>query len=493
VRLIVAGVIVLILAAFGLYAWLNPVDEGSPGTRFSVLTADFGLRRDTLTRSFTLYLCSNQYASSGPRECEIDPTVTDSSTLSGSARPARPEIISTTIGGELREVDADEPIVQGADSSRCNVSRRGKQFPSNQLEVVAENRGAADLVLSMVADAGTPEEVHAGTYCGIVNVSRASGNDIPLYVLASVGSRGQGPLRIRVFGALLLGALTGAAVKWLGDRYAPVAGLRRRQRRLVRRFGSWRRQLPERAQYDLAVIDDGIGSFDPEGVDPALTELEQQGDALTRFSSAMYELEKFIEAQEQFTDLDFDPPLRKVLAAEYASVAHLRGEKFPWADPDHVAGSADELRMIARTIVAALRAQDESAYADAAQRIVGAADDTQVERLLTAPEGRPAPTVRPVMAPLSTPRPERRSFAQMMLDNSLLITMIVGAVVVAFVGYQAEFIGDESWDGGSGDYLRLFAWAFALQVAGVTILEVAGKLVTAASAPPAAPTSPAPR
>ena len=77
--------------------------------------------------------------------------------------------------------------------------------------------------------------------------------------------------------------------------------------------------------------------------------------------------------------------------------------------------------------------------------------------------------------------PEPRTFAQILLDNSLLITMIAGAFVVAFVGFQSQFVGDSSFDAGNGDYLRLFAWAFALQVAGVTVLEVAGKLVTSAA------------
>ena len=55
---------------------------------------------------------------------------------------------------------------------------------------------------------------------------------------------------------------------------------------------------------------------------------------------------------------------------------------------------------------------------------------------------------------------------------------LAGAFVVAFVGFQTQFVGDKSFDAGNGDYLRLFAWAFAIQVARVTILEVAGKLVT---------------
>ena len=156
--------------------------------------------------------------------------------------------MSTTVGGELVQVNNHEPI---SEQGQCNRAARASQFPSSQIKAVAENRGAADLVV--LADRGfePPEEVRPGTYCGLVTVARASGPDIPLYVLASVGDRGQGALRVRIFLALLGGALMGAVVKWLGDRYAPVAGLRRRQRRLIRRFGAWRPYLPERAQYDL--------------------------------------------------------------------------------------------------------------------------------------------------------------------------------------------------------------------------------------------------
>lgn len=472
-QLAIVGGIAIVLGSFALYAASNPVDVGSPGSRFPVLTADFGFRRTQLSRSFNLYLCAPSYLDLTLAECPTsggDSTVEDS-----SARASRPEIVSTTVSGELRQVDSDVPITVDG----CNLVRRGAQFPSNQVTTVAENRGAADLNLALVANANDPEEVSPGTYCGVVTVARATGADIPVYVLASVGDRGQGPLRLRVFGALLLGALMGATVKWLGDRYAPVAALRRRQRRLVRRFGAWRNQLPERAQYDLAVIDDGVGSFDPDGVDTALTELEQQGDALTRFSSALHELERLMADQNRFTDTDYDPPVGHVLAAEFARIAALRGEKFPWADPDAIAEDADDLRVTARTIVAALDAGDDAAYEAAARPLVGTVAEVQVERIAAAHRDQAArPLAPPLPQPVVVAGAERRSFAQVLLDNSLLITMVVGAIVVAIVGYQTQFTADKTFDAGNGDYLALFAWAFALQVAGVTILEVAGKLVS---------------
>src|SRR4051794_5567120 len=110
-RWTIAAVLVAIIVSLGIYMWRNPVDLGSPATRFSVLTADFGLRRESLTRSFDLYLCGTFYEDLHLVECTSTATVTDSG-LSQDAgqRPTRPEIVSTTVGGELIEVDNNEPI-----------------------------------------------------------------------------------------------------------------------------------------------------------------------------------------------------------------------------------------------------------------------------------------------------------------------------------------------------------------------------------------------
>jgi hypothetical protein len=469
----------IVLACVGTVAYMlrNPVDIGSPTTRFAVLTADFGFRHTQLTRSFDLYLCSRSYLDLNLAECTTEVSGLPGAIDAGT-RSARPEIVSTTVSGELQQVDNGSPI----DDFGCKRVGHGSLFPSNQVKAVAENRGAADLVVSLVADSDVPEEVRPGTYCGVVTVARASGADIPLYVLASVGDRGQGALRARVFLALLLGAIAGAVVKWLGDRYAPVAGLRRRQRRLLRRFGAWRGYLPERAQYDLAVVDDGIGSFDPDGVDASLSELEKQGDALTRFSFAMEALDRVVTSQEEFASEDFEPPVSHVVAAEQANIARLRGERFPWAEADQIAADADELRNAASSILTALRAGDAASYQSCAELVVGSVERDQVQRLTDAHGTRThfRPSAPPA-SPVAIAGASRRSVAQLLLDNSLLITMLVGAFVVAFVGFQSQFVGEKTFDAGNGDYLQLFAWAFAIQVAGVTILEVAGKLVTSSA------------
>ena len=63
-----AGIAVIVVGIGG-YLWANPVDVGSPTIQFTVLTADFGLRRTPLTRSFDLYLCDPSYSDLNLAEC----------------------------------------------------------------------------------------------------------------------------------------------------------------------------------------------------------------------------------------------------------------------------------------------------------------------------------------------------------------------------------------------------------------------------------------
>jgi hypothetical protein len=447
--------------AFAVWAFVDGVNVRTAGTRYGVLNLDFGYRRLPVTRSIQDDLCriGGRTNVSFP-ECQ-----------QGTVSTVRPAVSFVGLEGDLAEVDEDEPLVAGG----CRRLPRGAQFPATQVKLAAENRGQSSISISATGDASEPEAVRAGTYCGIVNVQRAGDNTpVRLFILASVGDRGQGALRVRVFSALLFGALAGAVVKWLGDRYAPVVVLRRRQRRLLRRMGKWLRFLPERAQYDFAVVDDGIRAYDAEGIDEPLVELEQQGDALTQFAQAMAEFDRLLEHQDDYCDQPLQPSVASVISAQTAKAARLRAEKFPWADPDRTAADATTLRNQAMGLLLALRTGDTDGYATAAHDVVGDTP-TRENGPRTRTGGVAFEDIAALEREISTGALPR-NLSQKLLDNALLITMIIGALVVALVGYQTEFVDDSSFDAGDGDYLRLFAWAFALQVAGVTLLEVAGKL-----------------
>ena len=312
VRWVIAGVVVGVLGAVSAFTLLAEVDVGdaaNSNTSGVTITANFGLRRDTLTSSYTTPLCflDGTPVFFGIQECPGGGGGTDSANETTSrARRTHEQCAgigdtpgdraSATVVGDLKRVDPNRPL---SDSLGCRYLAHGQAFPANQLSAVSQNVAFRDLAISLTADPGQPTEVRPGTYCGYVVVARSDNSEIPVPIVATVSSRGQMSLRLRVFLTLLFGALVGAAVKWMGEKYAPVAGLRRRQRRLTRRFGGARRFLPEHAQYDLAVIGDGISSLEPDGVEDRLIELEQQGDALAQFAATMQNLEVHLNKQKE--------------------------------------------------------------------------------------------------------------------------------------------------------------------------------------------------
>jgi hypothetical protein len=283
--------------------------------------------------------------------------------------------------------------------------------------------------------------------------------------------------------ALLLGALGGGLVKWLGDRYSPVAVQRRRQRRLLRRLGPFLAFLPERVRDDFEVIRDGITHFDPEGLDKLLSELETQGDALARFGAAMLDLDDLLKWLAENDLPGSTPPVAVILQAATEEQTRLLTTKYPWEHPDELCTSAEKLRSLLRAIKRAVIARDTEAYQQSARKMF--ATDTDFADALERGTARLAADQPQYVPP---PSPQRtlkasthRSLPQFLLDNVLFITMVSAALIVMIVGYQTQFLDNKAFDGGNGDYLKLFLWAFALQVAGVTVAEVVGKLSTSAS------------
>jgi len=467
---VVAAIIAVLLGAVAWYALANPVQHGSDAAHGVEVRVDFGLRQQPVTRSFDLDVCSQQPASP---ECPPQEGEEGEGTDPVTTFAERPQIISAAVIRDLGEVREASSFA----NDTCTYKRRGSQFPAAQFKTVAENRGQRGVVVTLTANSQEPEAVEPGTYCGAVVVQRSDGRYLRYDLTASVADRTVGGLRVRAFGALLAGGLAGAAVRWLGDSYAAIAPLRRRQRRILRRLRPFISNLPEPAQHKLDTIDLGISQYDADGLDAALKEIEGPGDELARFGFALSETDTMIAEQLRHRDLAYLPALDLVVGAERARRAALMSEEFPWPEPKRVASEAESLRQQASAIRDALVAANQDAYRAAVRSLVGA--DAFADFMERTDTGS---TAEQLLPDAERQRPqakkEKRSFNQRLLDNSMLLVMVVAALVVAFVGYQTEFVHDPSFDSGSGDYIRLFAWAFALQVAGVTVFEVAGKLLT---------------
>jgi hypothetical protein len=69
----------------------------------------------------------------------------------------------------------------------------------------------------------------------------------------------------------------------------------------------------------------------------------------------------------------------------------------------------------------------------------------------------------------------KRGWLELVLDYSSVLTSILTGLVVVYVGYQTQFLSDTTFSGGLA-FLKLLGWAFAIQVTGVTVLEMAGRI-----------------
>jgi len=480
------GVVVVVTGAL-VYAWSTPVDRSSVAAEGLQLRADFGLRETPITRFFDVDVCSLRR-----REVfdECTPGSGSGSLPAPTAdpTPARTEISSAAVIADLAEVDPDAPLDE---QGRCDVKHTGSQFPASQFKTTVENRGSRGLAITLTGDPSEPETVDPGTYCGAVVVQLETGEYARVGLAATVSDRGQGGLRFRVALALLLGALAGGLVKWLGDRYSPVAGLRRRQRRLLRRLGGVLAHLPERVRDDFETIRDGIAHFDPDGLDPLLTAIETDGTNLARFGSAMLDVDEWLAHLSPLAGSPLSPDLGVLLQLAIERQTALAGAAYPWSDPDAQCAAAERLRASLRALARAIEAADDRAYTHAARSLFP--DDAAFAAVVEQQRSTGRQAVRYTrMADVvrAQPAPPRRSPQQVILDNVLPITMVATAVVVMIIGYKTQFLDDKAFDGGNGDYLALFLWAFALQVAGVTVGEVVGKLTRGASAGAPAPSSP---
>jgi hypothetical protein len=190
---------------------------------------------------------------------------------------------------------------------------------------------------------------------------------------------------------------------------------------------------------------------------------------------------------------------------EAAKLKELRSRIWPWEKAGEV---TEELRQTQRDFqeltMAMRRAQYDARYTEvmndlASKRITGGPDDpmskllavtTPTESKSTAEESSTIEHETAVVIdslPADTESDEqpqgyipegRRSPGLWLLDNAWWLTLAAIAALVVFVGYQTQFLDDFAFQGDRRDYIQLAAWALAVQVAGGTIIDTAGKLRT---------------
>jgi hypothetical protein len=446
---------------------------------FGKIYVDFGVAREATTSTVVMNLCAS--VDSPQPECK------DSS-------PSRPEVAAAFVDGDLRAVDGS-----------------GKRFPVDQLTVNALNIGVDGLQIKLAADSLQPREVQEGRYEGAVIVERgeidtATGAITPQtkYRVVRdlvVNLTRRTPARaLLAFLVLALGAFLGAGTKWVNETLAPFAVLRRRWMRVHRRLRRWWPDLPEDVREAIRESRFNIRDDDATDVGATLDALGQQQGTLVSFARTTRDIKGEIEKQESALSRWGGSSLAyadSAMDAQATVVRDLRETSWPWTNPSETQSKWEAAKRNARLVTrevrefvnapsATRREHLEARFAQVAQ----AGSDGLTKDL------DPEPTAFEAFEAIETKKgeasrvgaesspPATRESAptrkERLLDGlPLATTVITGASVVA-VGMMTQFFRNPGFDGSLIDYLVLGGWAFAIEVAGITVLELGGQLKGAA-------------
>lgn len=479
-----AEVIVLFLTFLAAASMIFIVTRPQPAPVATSATLDglklhFGMSRDTLTRTLRLDLCAEQGQFTFA-ECSLD-------SASATSADDRPAILSAVVESDLQEVHG-----QGT-------------FPAGQLLVSASNAGRTAVLLNVSANPGSPEDVPAGQYLGRVVVERSVGPSIIFPIRAELSPR-TGGVTGKVLVALAIGAFGGTMLKWIDDSFSPLAAIRRRQRRLDLHLRNYTDELPLGVVRRLDELNFAIRALDSDGVASSLDQVAENQDALLRFATGVERLEREVWLQERIPiGWDSAPPLiLEALALEKEYVADLRGRVWPWDRADEVQTSLTQAQRGFQIYTRGIRQYASAQTPEEKERLErlsreliahgpenlmdgGDLGDTAKAGGLERPRSPVGEDVNPLFYKVDYADFDRehehaiphRNATLWLLDNAWWITLAVIASTVVAFGFQSQFLENAAFEGDRLDYFALATWAFAVQVAGGTVVETLGRLRTA--------------
>jgi hypothetical protein len=254
--------------------------------------------------------------------------------------------------------------------------------------------------------------------------------------------------------------------------------------------------LPEDAQEAIRDTRFSIREDDSTDVSPTLDSLAQQQTTLTAFARTIRDIRGEIDKQQRVLARVSPPAFTEsAMEAQVTLVRDLRDMSWPWRNPSEAESKWEAAKRNARLLTREVReyvsapsttkrerlearfAQVAQAGTDGLTKDLPEATTSERDRLSAEEVERlEAPrTVEP-----STRVPDRRETPptrkERLLDGLPLFTTAITGVAVVAVGMMTQFFSNAGFNGSVIDYLVLGGWAFATQVAGVTVLELGGQL-----------------
>ena len=421
---------------------------------------------------------------------------------------------------------------QGADAlllatveSDLREDRTDSQFPAEQIAVSATPLGDDRVQVTARLTPSTPESVRSGFYEGIVTV-RSGSNSVDVPIQAYLAPR-EGWHAVFALTLLLVGASLGLAVKWITEALSSLSAARWRLEALQRSLAGRTESLPfaaaskvdeienRIARQDIGEVDSLFAVFDSATIgqlqvfsttiDSIRAEIEEQ-HRLRRQLRELYEDEDDVDGGGgQPLDVDF---LDALIRAEIAQIDRVRMVEWPWKDPDATVEVARALYAEVQSVTLALQdyIRQQDTRSRAVLELARRGELSQAQELFASPPDK-APAQdeggETRVAPLSTGRrrssarsypsdyfPDRITFRtsgfgslQWMTNHPRGLAAAASVAVVVAVGFQLQYVGDEAFDGTLGEWLSLAVWAAVIELSGVSVLDVIGRLTTGRGSP----------
>lgn len=440
------------------------------------LTLSFGLSREPITRNFMLEL---------------------QDTRATGLHPAEETISVRLLSDPRRSGDAAE-------------------FPAEQLTVGMTRISPTRVNITVTANPWTPERVAPGLYLGTLELR---GGDVTEKVPISVWLRSR-ENKWAALAALLLtvGASLGLVVKWITERLTPQAALVRRLTTLKQTIGFQEDSatLPVGVRLQIKRLEDEIEREDYASAEASFKKLEAHAGQLAILGSQFgLLLDQLAEQAQLIQDRLFslssrappiepeqEPPaevdpylLDSVLDSEYREMQDLLAT--PSEEPQQ------EVKLLSK--VDALRHDFGHVHSIIAEYIDNPAAEASRAALLAVQSGSPSDGLaaykkavgepsgglasRGVLAHRPAPKPTAMPFGFMNVPNeqarmkfqfryARTLAGIGSVLIVSLAGLKLQYLDEQNFDGTVSEWIGLLLWAAVVELSGVSVLDVLGRLGT---------------
>jgi hypothetical protein len=440
------------------------------------LFVNSGLSRSTLTRT---------------KSISYDFKPQESST--GVAGPAA-DVVTATLEADLRDPQSND------------------QFPASLVQLNASPSRPGSIQISTIINPSQQPKPAGGTYLGTIDIF--AGTQILRVPIVLYLAPRDGPLATIAFLLLVIGATIGLSVKWITESLTRLAAASWRVEDLRRSLGGSSDGLPLMAAAQLKEIEEAIRRQDTDdNIEKALVPLVSNVSNLRSFAAATRNAKDEVENQYNISqaawDWDDGAPdalnqdfIESMARAESTCIERLLARDWPWKNPAETVEEAQILADQCSTATSALR--------DATS---GGANSTTSEVLDRFRKGnfveavilyRQPPEDLKVTLPSEAvilPKPTKarsRRFSSARGFSSLIpfgddsprglvpwmarrpraFAAAASVFVVSLVGLQLQYLNAANFAGELGDWLGLLLWSAVVELSGVSVLDVLGRLGT---------------